>query len=157
MEVEGLELLELEQILLDRRQIVVTQVEPEQVLWVPHDIDKNPREVDKSTDLVVLQEESPSLCVDDDFFLGLSFGFLDLAPAHRVFAILQRDVIVHEDLVDLLGLGCSDHALLNLSGLLLLLGVLFTGWTPAVLVLSNQTRLAIMERKFQICKGTAMP
>ena len=75
--------------------------------------------------------------MDDDFFLGLCFGFLNFAPAHWVFAILQRDVIVHEDLVDLLGLGCSDHTLLNLSCFLLLLGILLTGRTPAIFVLSS--------------------
>lgn len=135
MQVEGLKLLKLKQVLLDTGQVIVTQVKPKQILWVPHNVDKNPGEVDKSADLVVLQEQSPSLFVDDDFFLGLCFGFLDLAPAHWVFAILQRDVIVHEDLVDLLGLRCSDHTLLHLSCLLLLLGVLLTGRTPTVFVL----------------------
>ena len=67
--------------------------------------------------------------------LLMSNTFLDFAAAHGALLAGKRNVVVDEDLLELRRLWRTDHALLRLLRLLLLLSVLFICWAAAVFIL----------------------
>lgn len=135
MHVQRLQLTELQQVILNSVQVVVRQVEPDKVLRVIHHVFKHARQLKDRPDLVVLQEESLRALLHHNLFLGFSFGFLNLAPAKRVLLAGERDAVVHQNGVDLLGLRRTNHLFFGLGRFGLFLSMFLVGRAYSVLVL----------------------
>jgi hypothetical protein len=82
VQVQSLELRKLKQIILNGLNVVVTQIQPEQVFRVPHDVDQNLGQVHDGPNLVVLQKQGCCHLSNDDFLLGFCDSLFDFAATH---------------------------------------------------------------------------
>jgi hypothetical protein len=105
-------------LLLNALEVVITQVDPEQIVLIPHDTLKHVAETSDGSKLVLLEEERIGLALHHKL-LGLtgfllSLGLLLHVGGDTLCAGSEGNVVLLQDLVDLLiGLG-ADHDFLGL-------------------------------------------
>lgn len=135
VEVQSFQLLKLQQVHLNRLQVVVREVQPEQVLRIPHHVEKHLGEANDCSQFVVLQKQRCRLILHNNLLLRLRLCLLHLATAQGTLLVGEGDVVVDKDLLNLSRLGRSDHSFLWLGRLRLFLRVFFVRLTPAILIL----------------------
>ena len=73
MEIKSLEVRELQDFVLDLLKVIVREIEPFEVLRLPHYVVEDVSQASDCSHLVVVEEESGAYCMD--VFLALVFRF----------------------------------------------------------------------------------
>lgn len=125
VQVESLQAREaIDDLILDLLEVVVGQVDPQQLVGVPHNVFQNGRQAHNSPELVLLQEQGGGLFLDEILLLLALLLVLLLLLSEATSCALgprrEGDVVLLEDLGDLLGWGRADHSLTDLFVFLVL-------------------------------------
>lgn len=135
VEIEGLQLREVQELVFDTFKMVVGKVQPLNVSGAPHNLVEHGGEAHDTSKLVVLQKDGSGLSLNDHL-LGSSYFSVLILSSHLLVSVLGQTDGVGEDLVDFLGLRSLNNGLL-LNLLLGLFLVAFDGrWNHGVVLLS---------------------